>query len=89
MLPDDDVAGGGGGEPIAVARTFLQHRSAPAGARESVCSLAISADGQWAVTADLANNLHVFNLDSLKYHSTLPVFDSQHTALFVPRAPAA
>ncbi|KAJ3250685.1 U3 small nucleolar RNA-associated protein 4 [Chytriomyces hyalinus] len=47
--------------------------------RELVSSLAVSEDSQWLATGDLANRIHIFNLDSMKHHVTVPHFKSQHT----------
>ncbi|KAJ3295790.1 U3 small nucleolar RNA-associated protein 4 [Borealophlyctis nickersoniae] len=33
---------------------------------ELICSLAVSSDGQWLASGDLANRIHVYNLDSLR-----------------------
>ncbi|KAI8619181.1 WD40-repeat-containing domain protein [Chytriomyces sp. MP71] len=45
---------------------------------ELVATLSVSGDSQWLATGDLANRIHVFNLDRLKHHATLPNFPSQH-----------
>ncbi|TPX65865.1 hypothetical protein SpCBS45565_g04902 [Spizellomyces sp. 'palustris'] len=58
------------------------------GEREMVATLAVSGDGQWLASGDLLNRIHVFNLDSLKHHATLPIFSSLHTSLtFHPSSP--
>ncbi|KAJ3111625.1 U3 small nucleolar RNA-associated protein [Physocladia obscura] len=49
--------------------------------RELVDSLAISQDNQWLATADLANNIFIFNLDNLKLHTTLPHVKAMHTSI--------
>ncbi|KAJ3078711.1 U3 small nucleolar RNA-associated protein 4, partial [Quaeritorhiza haematococci] len=36
------------------------------GVKEIVCSLAVSADGAWLASGDLANRIYVYNLDALK-----------------------
>ncbi|KAI8852751.1 WD40-repeat-containing domain protein [Chytridium lagenaria] len=56
--------------------------------RELVSSLAVSKDGQWLATGDLGNRIHIFNLDALKHHATLPRFTTLHTAIaFHPTSP--
>ncbi|KAJ3162242.1 U3 small nucleolar RNA-associated protein 4 [Geranomyces variabilis] len=58
------------------------------GGREMIATLAVSADGQWLASGDMLNRIHVFNLDALKHHATLPVFSSMHTTLtFHPSSP--
>ncbi|KAF7725831.1 U3 small nucleolar RNA-associated protein [Apophysomyces ossiformis] len=47
----------------------------------TVITLAVSSDGQWLATGDDDNKIHVFNLDSLQHHITLPRLSSPHTAL--------
>ncbi|ORX79829.1 WD40 repeat-like protein [Anaeromyces robustus] len=47
----------------------------------TICSLAISSDSQWLASGDTNNNIYVFNLDTLLYHSKLPSFSSFHTSL--------
>ena len=55
----------------------------------SIACLATSSDGQWLVSADSACRLHVFNLDSLQYHSPLPSLELPPSALaFSPSAPS-
>jgi len=44
-----------------------------------ICTIAVSLDGQWLASGDTDNQIHIFNMDTLKYHTTLPTFDSQHT----------
>lgn len=44
-------------------------------------TMAVSSDAQWVAVGDSNNNIVVYNLDTLKFHSALPVFDSRHTAL--------
>lgn len=61
-----------------ILRRFLQHQrelepSAP------ITELAISQDGQWLVSGDLNKSIHVYNLDSLQYHTSLPKLSSQFT----------
>lgn len=46
-----------------------------------ICSLVVSSDGKWLVSGDVDNRLYCFNLESLMYHSTLPIFYAQHIAV--------
>ncbi|KAJ3183700.1 U3 small nucleolar RNA-associated protein [Gaertneriomyces sp. JEL0708] len=58
------------------------------GARETISSLTVSGDGQWLASGDLLNRIHIFNLDALHHHSTLPTFSSLHTTIsFHPTSP--
>ncbi|KAJ3027734.1 UNVERIFIED_CONTAM: U3 small nucleolar RNA-associated protein [Siphonaria sp. JEL0065] len=50
-------------------------------AAELVSSLAVSADGQWLASGDLAKRINIYNLDVLKHHATIPQLQSQHTFL--------
>jgi U3 small nucleolar RNA-associated protein 4 len=43
-----------------------QHPSRSERSIELVCSLSVSADGQWLATGDYGNQIHVYNLDALK-----------------------
>ncbi|CAO3681521.1 unnamed protein product [Rhizopus stolonifer] len=47
----------------------------------TVLSIDISSDGQWLVTGDEDNRIHVFNLDNFKHHLKLPQGTTPHTAL--------
>ncbi|KAG0785392.1 hypothetical protein G6F22_007973 [Rhizopus arrhizus] len=47
----------------------------------TVVSIDISSDGQWLVTGDDDNRIHVFNLDNFKHHLKLPQGTTPHTAL--------
>ncbi|KAI9264449.1 WD40-repeat-containing domain protein [Sporodiniella umbellata] len=47
----------------------------------TVVSIDISSDGQWLVTGDDENRIHVFNLDNYKHHLQLPQDTTPHTAL--------
>ena len=38
----------------------------------SIDRIAISADGQWLATSDSHSRTHIFNLDSISHHTTLP-----------------
>ncbi|KAJ3095784.1 U3 small nucleolar RNA-associated protein 4 [Phlyctochytrium planicorne] len=75
---------------VEVLASFSQHVGGGEDGeeRELVMTMAVSADGQWLTTADLGNRMHVFNLDALKYHATLPRFATLHTSLsFHPSFP--
>lgn len=52
------------------ARPWLSLSAPDRTARAGLASLAISADGQWVVVGDLANRLHVYNLDTLQVRAT-------------------
>ncbi|KAG8922794.1 U3 small nucleolar RNA-associated protein [Tulasnella sp. 418] len=53
----------------------------------AVCCTAVSADGQWFASADLRGRCHVFNIDSLQHHCTLPSFELPIRSLvFDPRS---
>nr|CAG8600027.1 14375_t:CDS:10 [Entrophospora candida] len=47
----------------------------------SITSIAISNDSLWLACGDELNRIRIFNLEKLKYHSTLPIFSSKHTSL--------
>jgi WD40 repeat protein len=36
-----------------------------------ICSLAVSADGQWLASGDLNNQIHIFNLDTMQVRSSI------------------
>jgi U3 small nucleolar RNA-associated protein 4 len=44
-------------------------------------SLVVSADGRWLASADHRHHIHIYDLKALKYHCTLPVASTAHTAL--------
>ncbi|KAL6304216.1 WD40 repeat-like protein [Sparassis latifolia] len=55
----------------------------------TITRMAISPDGQWLVTTDDHCQTHVFNLDSIQYHCTLPSFPQPiHALAFDPSAPS-
>ncbi|KAI8059947.1 WD40-repeat-containing domain protein [Gilbertella persicaria] len=71
-----------------VLREFGHHRgldsegnSSDDAAVSTVVSIDVSSDGQWLVTGDDENRIHVFNLDNLKHHLKLPQGSIPHTAL--------
>ncbi|KAJ3417525.1 U3 small nucleolar RNA-associated protein 4 [Chytridiales sp. JEL 0842] len=49
--------------------------------KELVCTLSVSADGQWLATGDFGNQIKIYNMDALKYHATLPRFTYLHTSI--------
>ncbi|KAI9088022.1 hypothetical protein DFS34DRAFT_641075 [Phlyctochytrium arcticum] len=61
--------------------TIAAKKNLVKGGREMIATLTISQDGQWLATGDLLNRIYLFNLDSLKLHTTLPIFSSLHTTL--------
>ncbi|GAA5807648.1 hypothetical protein MFLAVUS_001018 [Mucor flavus] len=71
-----------------VLREFGHHRGLDSEGNTSddqaiatVVSIDVSSDGQWLVTGDDENRIHVFNLDNLKHHLKLPQGNIPHTAL--------
>ncbi|KAI8047916.1 WD40-repeat-containing domain protein [Thamnidium elegans] len=71
-----------------VLREFGHHRGLDSEGNTSddqaiatVISIDVSSDGQWLVTGDDENRIHVFNLDNLKHHLKLPQGNIPHTAL--------
>ncbi|KAI8996980.1 WD40-repeat-containing domain protein [Pilobolus umbonatus] len=75
-------------EEFEIMREFGHHRGFDSEGKNienstisTVVSIAVSSDGQWLGTADDKNNIHVFNLDSLKHHIQLPRENIPHTAL--------
>ncbi|KAM5538245.1 hypothetical protein V8D89_008132 [Ganoderma adspersum] len=56
--------------------------------RTTVTRMAVSPDGQWLATSDDLRRTHVFNLDAIQHHATLPTFpQSVHAIAFDPSAP--
>ncbi|KAI0824120.1 WD40 repeat-like protein [Trametes gibbosa] len=49
--------------------------------RTTITRMAVSADGQWLATADDRRRTHVFNLDAVQHHCTLPTFAAPMHAL--------
>ena len=60
-----------------LSRVFEQHVQD----QEPISALAVSSDGQWLVSTDLANNVLVFNIDSLQYFGRLPSPETKITAI--------
>ncbi|KAF8273758.1 WD40-repeat-containing domain protein [Lactarius quietus] len=51
----------------------------------TITRMAISPDGQWLATTDDHMSTHIFNLDSVRHHSSLPSFPQPaHALAFVP-----
>lgn len=58
-------------------------------AHTTVTRMAVSPDGQWLATADDLRRTHVFNLDAIQHHGTLPTFPQPvHALAFDPSAPS-
>jgi U3 small nucleolar RNA-associated protein 4 len=77
----DDTEGtrNGGAQPPHSAR------STPA----TITRMAISPDGQWLATTDDHCRTHIFNLDAVKHHTSLPSFPQPaHALAFAPTAPS-
>lgn len=47
----------------------------------AILSLSISLDGQWLSTGDAANNLSIYNLDSMQFYAHLPRPSEMHTSM--------
>ncbi|TFK90207.1 WD40 repeat-like protein [Polyporus arcularius HHB13444] len=55
----------------------------------TVTRMAVSPDGQWLATSDARRRTHVFNLDAVQHHCTLPTFPQPiHALAFDPSAPS-
>ena len=55
----------------------------------TVTRMAVSPDGQWLATCDARRRTHVFNLDAVQHHCTLPTFPQPiHALAFDPSAPS-
>ncbi|KAI0296605.1 WD40 repeat-like protein [Russula brevipes] len=55
----------------------------------TIARMAISPDGQWLATTDDARRTHIFNLDAVRHHSSLPSFPQRaHALAFAPSAPS-
>ncbi|KAI9460248.1 WD40 repeat-like protein [Lactarius psammicola] len=54
----------------------------------TITRMAASLDGQWLATTDDHMRTHIFNLDSVRHHSSLPSFPQPvHALAFVPSSP--
>ena len=55
----------------------------------TITRMAVSPDGQWLATTDDHMRTHIFNLDSVRPHSSLPSFPQPaHALAFVPSSPS-
>ncbi|KAF8499168.1 WD40 repeat-like protein [Russula emetica] len=55
----------------------------------TITRMAISPDGQWLATTDDHLRTHIFNLDSVQHHSSLPTFPQPaHALAFAPNSPS-
>jgi U3 small nucleolar RNA-associated protein 4 len=55
----------------------------------TITRMAISPDGQWLATTDDHLRTHIFNLDSVQHHSSLPSFPQlAHALAFAPSSPS-
>jgi U3 small nucleolar RNA-associated protein 4 len=55
----------------------------------TITRIAISPDGQWLATTDDHRRTHIFNLDAVQYHTSLPSFPQPtHALAFAPNAPS-
>ena len=55
----------------------------------TITRMAASPDGQWLATTDDHMCTHIFNLDSVRHHSSLPSFPQPaHALAFVPSSPS-
>ncbi|KAI0005474.1 WD40-repeat-containing domain protein [Russula compacta] len=55
----------------------------------TITRMAISPDGQWLATTDDHVRTHIFNLDSVQHHSSLPSFPQPvHALAFAPSSPS-
>ncbi|KAG8843287.1 U3 small nucleolar RNA-associated protein [Tulasnella sp. 330] len=51
----------------------------------TIIAMCLSHDGQWLASADERGRVHVFNLDSMQHHTTLPTFPlPTHALAFDP-----
>jgi U3 small nucleolar RNA-associated protein 4 len=55
----------------------------------TITRMAISPDGQWLATTDDHRRTHVFNLDAVQHHTSLPSFPQlTHALAFAPSVPS-
>ncbi|KAL6107424.1 utp4 [Pungitius sinensis] len=62
---------------------YLGTLGANYGSRQPVHLLSASDDGKWLATANTDCEVHVYNLDKLKLHCTVPVYGSCPTAMAI------
>ncbi|XP_066570077.1 U3 small nucleolar RNA-associated protein 4 homolog isoform X1 [Amia ocellicauda] len=53
------------------------------GLTESIHLLAASADGKWLATASKGCDIHVYNVQKMKYHCTVPLYNSLPSAMAI------
>ncbi|KAG9303417.1 hypothetical protein G9A89_013743 [Geosiphon pyriformis] len=54
----------------------------------TISTIDVSTDGEWLATGDVSNRIHLYNLKTLQYYTTLPRLSSIHTSLtFDPSSP--
>jgi U3 small nucleolar RNA-associated protein 4 len=55
----------------------------------TITRMAISPDGQWLATTDDHRRTHIFNLDAVQHHTSLPSFPQPaHALAFAPNVPS-
>jgi U3 small nucleolar RNA-associated protein 4 len=55
----------------------------------TITRMAISPDGQWLATTDDHRRTHIFNLDAVQHHTSLPSFPQRaHVLAFPPNVPS-
>ncbi|KAI9512662.1 WD40 repeat-like protein [Russula earlei] len=55
----------------------------------TITRMATSPDGQWLATTDDHMRTHIFNLDAVQHHTTLPSFPQRaHALAFAPSSPS-
>ncbi|KAK5868088.1 hypothetical protein PBY51_012530 [Eleginops maclovinus] len=62
---------------------YLQTLRPKSGSSQPIHLLCVSEDGKWLATANTDCEIHVFNLDKLKLHCTVPVYSSCPTAIAI------
>uniref|UniRef100_A0A8D0DH93 UTP4 small subunit processome component n=1 Tax=Sander lucioperca TaxID=283035 RepID=A0A8D0DH93_SANLU len=62
---------------------YLHTLKPKSGSRQPVHLLFASEDGKWLATANTDCEIHVYNLDKLKLHCTVPVYSSCPTAIAI------
>ncbi|KAJ4937558.1 hypothetical protein JOQ06_002193 [Pogonophryne albipinna] len=62
---------------------YLHTLRPKSGSSQPIHLLCVSEDGKWLATANTDCLIHVFNLDKLKLHCTVPVYSSCPTAIAI------
>lgn len=62
---------------------YLHTLKPKSGSRQPVHLLCASEDGKWLATANTDCEIHVYNLEKLKIHCTVPVYSSCPTAMAI------